>query len=47
MSDLDTAALGLVTVAVLTTAVLVALHRLGRRRRQPGSVSPATRRKGP
>ena len=33
MSDLDTAALGLVALAAASTAVLIVLHRLRHRRR--------------
>ena len=50
MSDLDTAALGLVALAVASTAVLVLLHRLRHRadRAHSGSRSPAeVRRNGP
>ena len=36
MSDLDTAALGLVALAAASTAVLIFLHRLRRRRRDGG-----------
>lgn len=46
MTELDLAALGLVGVAAATTAVLVALHRLRRRRAQSGADS-APRRNGP
>ena len=47
MSHLDAAALTLVGLAVVTTAVLVALHRLRHRRRQSCSDGSAPLRKGP